>query len=195
MPITEIIKKWITEGANVIDFGCGDGSLLCDLKDSKNINGYGIEIDPDQIELCIENGVSVIEQDIDQGIQDFSSFNFDIAIMASSIQCLKNPDIALDKMLDIADCCIVTLPNFGHWKCRLDVFLGRMPVTKSLPVTWYETNNYHLCTIKDFENLCEERGFILNKRKYLNTNYKESWLSSLRPNLFAAEGVYLIEKE
>ena len=98
MPITEIIKKLITEGANVIDFGCGDGSLLCDLKDSKNINGYGIEIDPDQIELCIENGVSVIEQDIDQGIQDFSSFNFDIAIMASSIQCLKNPDIALDKI-------------------------------------------------------------------------------------------------
>ncbi|MDA7818669.1 methionine biosynthesis protein MetW [Gammaproteobacteria bacterium] len=195
MLITDIIKNWIAEGSSVIDFGCGDGSLLCELKSSKKINGYGVEIDADQIELCIENGVSVVEQDIDQGIQDFFSFNFDTAIMASSIQCLKNPDVALERMLDIADNCIVTLPNFGHWRCRIDVFLGRMPVTKSLPVSWYETNNYHLCTIKDFEALCEERGFILDKRKYLNTSFKESWLSSFMPNLFAAEGVYLIAKK
>ena len=151
MPITEIIKNWVPNKSRVIDLGCGDGALLCDLKNTKNIIGYGVEIDPDQIELCIENGVSVIEQDIDQGISDFKSFNFDVAIMASSIQCLKKPDKALSRMLNISDQCIVTLPNFGHWKCRLDVFLGRMPVTKSLPLSWYETDNSHLCTIKDFE--------------------------------------------
>jgi methionine biosynthesis protein MetW len=98
-------------------------------------------------------------------------------------------------MLNISDQCIVTLPNFGHWKCRLDVFLGRMPVTKSLPMSWYETNNSHLCTIKDFEALCLDRGFVLKKKKYLNKDYKETWLSSLKPNLFASEGVYLIAKD
>ena len=195
MPITEIIKNWVPNKSRVIDLGCGDGALLCDLKNTKNIIGYGVEIDPDQIELCIENGVSVIEQDIDQGISDFKSFNFDVAIMASSIQCLKKPDKALSRMLNISDQCIVTLPNFGHWKCRLDVFLGRMPVTKSLPLSWYETDNSHLCTIKDFETLCSDRGFVLKKKKYLNKDYKETWLSSLKPNLFASEGVYLIAKD
>jgi methionine biosynthesis protein MetW len=115
--------------------------------------------------------------------------------MASSIQCLKKPDKALSRMLNISDQCIVTLPNFGHWKCRLDVFLGRMPVTKSLPMSWYETDNSHLCTIKDFEALCLDRGFVLKKKKYLNKDYKETWLSSLKPNLFASEGVYLIAKD
>ena len=195
MPITEIIKNWVPSKSRVIDFGCGDGTLLCDLKASKKIIGYGVEIDKDQIELCIGRGVSVIEQDIDQGIQDFYSYDFDIAIMASSIQCLKNPDIALERMLNIADECIVTLPNFGFWKCRLDIILGKMPITKSLPLSWYETNNSHLCTIRDFERLCDDRGFLIKKRKYLNHNYKQDWLSSLRPNLYASEGVYLIAKK
>ena len=137
--LVHIIKKWVPEKSKVIDFGCGDGSLLKDLIDEKNIRGYGVEIDHNKIQECILKGISVIEKDIDEGIQDFESCNFDVAVMASSIQCLKEPHLALRKMLKLSKQCIVTLPNLGFWKCRLDLAQGRMPVTPNLPSSWYET--------------------------------------------------------
>ena len=193
--LTKIIESWITDNSKVIDFGCGDGSLLQFLIDNKNVNGYGVEIDHEKIQQCVEKGLSVIEQDIDEGIQDFVSSNFDFAIMASSIQCLKNPHIALGRMLDLSKQCVVTLPNLGYWRCRLNLLSGKMPVTPNLPSSWYETDNLHLCTIKDFEKLCADEGFVINKKIFLNGQGRKSTLASVFPNIFSSEGVYLLERK
>ena len=193
--LTKIIESWITDNSKVIDFGCGDGSLLQFLIDNKNVSGYGVEIDHEKIQQCVEKGLSVIEQDIDEGIQDFVSSNFDFAIMASSIQCLKNPHIALGRMLDLSKQCVVTLPNLGYWRCRLNLLSGKMPVTPNLPSSWYETDNLHLCTIKDFEKLCADKGFVVNKKIFLNGQGKKGTLASLFPNIFSSEGVYLLERK
>ena len=195
LEISKIITDWVPARSKVIDFGCGDGSLLKDLIDTKNICGYGVEIDHQMIDKCIEKGISVIEKDIDKGIQDFELSNFDIAIMASSIQCLKNPNIAMRRMLRLSNKCIVTLPNFGYWKCRLALLAGKMPVTPSLPSSWYETENLHLCTISDFEKLCSDSGFIIDERIFLNSSSKKGVLASIMPNIFASEGVYLLGKK
>ena len=195
LEISKIITDWVPSQSKVIDFGCGDGSLLKDLIDTKNICGYGVEIDHQMIDKCIEKGISVIEKDIDKGIQDFELSNFDIAIMASSIQCLKNPNIAMRRMLRLSNKCIVTLPNFGYWKCRLALLAGKMPVTPSLPSSWYETENLHLCTISDFEKLCSDSGFIIDERIFLNGSSKKGLLASTMPNIFASEGVYLLGKK
>ena len=193
--LTKIIESWITDNSKVIDFGCGDGSLLQFLIDNKNVNGYGVEIDHKKIQQCVEKGLSVVEQDIDEGIQDFVSSNFDFAIMASSIQCLKNPHIALGRMLDLSKQCVVTLPNLGYWRCRLNLLSGKMPVTPNLPSSWYETDNLHLCTIKDFEKLCADEGFVINKKIFLNGQGKKGSSASLFPNIFSSEGVYLLERK
>ena len=195
LEISKIITDWVPSQSKVIDFGCGDGSLLKDLINTKNICGYGVEIDPQMINECIEKGISVIEKDIDKGIQDFELSNFDIAIMASSIQCLKNPNIAMRRMLRLSNKCIVTLPNFGYWKCRLALLAGKMPVTPSLPSSWYETENVHLCTISDFEKLCSDSGFIIDERIFLNSSSKKGVLASIMPNIFASEGVYLLGRK
>ncbi|MEJ6767259.1 MAG: methionine biosynthesis protein MetW [Gammaproteobacteria bacterium] len=195
LEISKIITDWVPFRSKVIDFGCGDGSLLKDLINTKNICGYGVEIDHQMIDKCIEKGISVIEKDIDKGIQDFELSNFDIAIMASSIQCLKNPNIAMRRMLRLSNKCIVTLPNFGYWKCRLALLAGKMPVTPSLPSSWYETENLHLCTISDFEKLCSDSGFIIDERIFLNGSSKKGLLASIMPNIFASEGVYLLGKK
>ena len=195
LKISKIITDWVPARSKVIDFGCGDGSLLKDLINTKNICGYGVEIDHQMIDKCIEKGISVIEKDIDKGIQDFELSNFDIAIMASSIQCLKNPNIAMRRMLRLSNKCIVTLPNFGYWKCRLALLAGKMPITPSLPSSWYETENLHLCTISDFEKLCSDSGFIIDERIFLNGSSKKGLLASIMPNIFASEGVYLLGKK
>jgi len=195
LEISKIITDWVPFRSKVIDFGCGDGSLLKDLINTKNICGYGVEIDHQMIDKCIEKGISVIEKDIDKGIQDFELSNFDIAIMASSIQCLKNPNIAMRRMLRLSNKCIVTLPNFGYWKCRLALLAGKMPVTPSLPSSWYETENVHLCTISDFEKLCSDSGFIIDERIFLNSSSKKGVLASIMPNIFASEGVYLLGRK
>ena len=193
--INKFIKDWIPKDSKVIDFGCGDGSLLKDLVDTKNISGYGVEIDHKKIEECISKGLSVIEQDIDSGIQDYEILDFDIAIMASSIQCLINPHIALRKILNLSSKCVVTLPNLGYWRCRLNLASGKMPVTPNLPSSWYETENLHLCTIKDFEKLCLDEGFIIEKSIFLNSQQKKGYLASLLPNFYASEGVYLLARK
>jgi len=193
--ISKIINNWVPENGKVIDFGCGDGSLLKELTESKNILGYGVEINDIKIEKCIAKGVSVIKQDIDKGISEFESSNFDISIMARSIQCLKDPRLALNMMLNLSKRCVVTLPNLGYWKCRLNLAFGKMPVTPDLPSSWHETDNIHLCTINDFETLCMEEKIIIKDKVFLNSQGKQSKIAATRPNLLAIEGVYLLEKK
>ena len=192
--LSDIIKKWVPENSKVIDFGCGNGSLLDELIIDKNILGYGVEINDSKIAECIQKGVPVIKQDIDKGINEFISSNFDLSIMARSIQCLKNPDLALNEMLQISKRCVVTVPNLGYWRCRINLASGKMPVTPELPSSWYETENIHLCTIKDFEKLCLDKNIKVKDKIFINRRGTQSSLSLISPNLFAVEGVYLLEK-
>ena len=192
--LSKIINSWVPENSKVIDFGCGDGSLLKELFENKQVLGYGVEINDTKIEKCIEKGVPVIKLDIDKGLNDFMSSNFDLSIMARSIQCLKNPDLALNRMLELSKRCVVTLPNLGYWRCRINLASGKMPITPELPSSWYETENIHLCTIKDFENLCLKENISIKDKVFINRNGDQGGLSKINPNLFAVEGVYLLEK-
>jgi len=192
--LSKIIKNWVPDDSKVIDFGCGDGSLLKELMDTKKVLGYGVEINNTKIQKCIAKGVPVIKQDIDLGINEFESSNFDLSIMARSIQCLKNPANALKGMLKLSKRCVVTLPNLGYWRCRLNILSGEMPVTPELPSSWYETENIHLCTIKDFEKLCVDENIKIKDKVFLNKKGDQSTFVSIKPNLLAVEGVYLLEK-
>ena len=192
--LSKIINSWVPENSKVIDFGCGDGSLLKELFENKQVLGYGVEINDLKIEKCIEKGIPVIKLDIDKGLNDFMSSNFDLSIMARSIQCLKNPDLALNRMLDLSKRCVVTLPNLGYWRCRINLASGKMPITPELPSSWYETENIHLCTIKDFENLCLKENINIKDKVFINRSGNQGGLSKINPNLFAVEGVYLLEK-
>ena len=192
--LSKIINNWVPDDSKVIDFGCGDGSLLKELMDTKKVLGYGVEINDVKIQKCIAKGVPVIKQDIDLGINEFESSNFDLSIMARSIQCLKNPANALKGMLKLSKRCVVTLPNLGYWRCRLNIVSGEMPVTPELPSSWYETENIHLCTIKDFEKLCTDENIKIKDKVFLNKNGDQSRFVSIKPNLLAVEGVYLLEK-
>ena len=192
--LTKIINHWVPKNSKVIDFGCGEGSLLNELIETKDVLGYGVEISDSKIEKCIEKGVPVIKHNIDSGIDQFMQSGFDLSIMARSIQCLKNPNLALNNMLQLSKRCVVTLPNLGYWSCRINLALGKMPVTPELPSSWYETENIHLCTIRDFENLCSNENIYIKDRIYLNKNGRQGNLASLSPNLLAVEGVYLLEK-
>ena len=192
--LSKIINSWVPENSKVIDFGCGDGSLLKELFENKQVLGYGVEINDTKIEKCIGKGVPVIKLDIDKGLNDFMSSDFDLSIMARSIQCLKNPDLALNRMLELSKRCVVTLPNLGYWRCRINLASGKMPITPELPSSWYETENIHLCTIKDFENLCLKENINIKDKVFINRNGDQGGLSKINPNLFAVEGVYLLEK-
>lgn len=190
--LQSIVLDWIPNQSKVVDFGCGDGTLLKILAEKKSVKGYGVEIDAEKINSCIANGVSVIQQDIDAGIQNYIGMGFDIAIMASSIQCLRSPRNAMRNILQVANECVITLPNFGNWELRLGLLKGKMPSSAQLPAKWYETKNLHLCTIADFEDLCAEESFNIQKKVYFNSRGSSSWLANTFPNLFAAEAVYLI---
>ena len=190
--LQSIVLDWIPNHSKVIDFGCGDGTLLKILAEKKSVTSYGVEIDKEKINACITNGVSVIQQDIDAGIQNYKGMGFDFAIMASSIQCLRRPRNAMQNILQVANECVITLPNFGNWELRLGLLKGKMPSSAQLPAKWYETKNLHLCTIADFEDLCTEESFNIQKKVYLNSRGSSSWLANTFPNLFAAEAVYLI---
>ena len=190
--LEKIVTNWVTPESKVIDFGCGDGSLLKALISLKSIAGYGVENDPHKIQECIANGISVIQQDIDQGLLEYKDMDFDMAIMASSIQCLRQPKEAMATILEVASQCVITLPNFGNWELRTGLLKGKMPSSAQLPAKWYETKNLHLCTIADFEELCETEKFNIHQKVYLNKHGKTSWLTNRLPNIFAAEAVYLI---
>ena len=190
--LRSIVLNWIPNHSKVVDFGCGDGNLLRILTNQKSVIGYGVENDPEKINACIINGVSVIQQDIDAGIQNYKDMGFDVAVMASFIQCLRKHRDAMKNILKVANECVITLPNFGNWELRLGILNGKMPSSAQLPAKWYETKNLHLCTIADFEELCRDESFVIKKKVYLNRQGGSSWLANTFPNLFAAQAVYLI---
>ncbi len=191
----DIIQEWIPAGSRVLDLGCGDGELLAWLRDNKQVSGYGLEIDPDNIARCIERGINVIEQDLDKGLGNFASDSFDVVLMTQALQAVDRPDEVLREMLRIGRQCIITFPNFGHWRCRWHLIRhGRMPVSEFLPYTWYNTPNIHFCTFRDFEALCREQRLSVLDRLAVDHQHRDSLSSRLWPNLLGEIGIYRVSR-
>lgn len=189
------IQQWIPEGSRVLDLGCGDGTLLKFLIDNKQVSGYGLEIDPEQINACVDKGLNVIEQNLDAGLGNFADKSFDVVLMTQALQTLHFPHRVLEEMLRVGKECIVTFPNFGHWKARLHLtFRGRMPVSDLLPYEWYNTPNIHFCTFRDFDLLCQEMDITVVHRQVV---YERSIkpLAALSPNLFGETAIYHLRKQ
>ncbi len=189
----QIIERWVRPDTRILDLGCGDGTLLKLLTKVKNIHGYGLEIDSENILRCVENGVNVIEQDIDQGLYNFDDRSFDTVIMSQTIQTMQYPDKALIEMLRIGKECIVAFPNFGHWRARVQLLVnGRMPVSDILPYEWYNTPNIHFCTFRDFEVLCRALNINIVERAVVASRSLGSLLQHIHPNLFGETAIYRV---
>lgn len=195
-PELKLISEWIKPNARVLDMGCGAGTLMKYLGEYLGVTGYGLEIDPDKIALCLQAGINVIQSDIEEGLVDFfDEDSFDFVIMGQTLQAMRQPSRLLDEMLRIGKQGIVTFPNFGHWKTRQQIgFEGRMPVTPALPSTWHDTPNIHLCTLKDFEQLCQSKNIDILERKVMNNEHKTTIGTRLFPNLFGEIALYRFQK-
>lgn len=190
-----LLQEWIQPNSRVLDLGCGDGWLLRALRDNRQVDGLGVEIDPEQINRCLRRGLNVIEQDLNQGLSNFGTDSFDVVVMAHALQTLRYPHRVIDEMLRIGRECLVTFPNFGHWRNRLYLARrGRMPISRFLPYTWYDTPNIHFFTVRDFEDLCREKGITVLNRAVINADNAQSRTSARWPNLFGVTAVYHISK-
>lgn len=188
------IQHWIQQGSRILDLGCGDGTLLKFLIETKQVQGYGLEIDAGQINICIDKGLNVIEQNLDRGLGNFADKSFDTVLMTQALQTLHFPHLVLDEMLRVGKECIVTFPNFGHWKARFYLATrGRMPVSDLLPYEWYDTPNIHFCTFDDFEVLCRERNIKVIHRQVVNEQSGQT-LKDFMPNLFGETAIYHLSK-
>ena len=193
----QIISDLIENNTRVLDVGCGDGTLMKYLKDKKNVDTRGLEISKNNVQICISKGLTVIEGNAEKDLKQFPNSSFNYAILSQTLQAFYDPERVIDDLLNVAEKAIVTIPNFGFWKVRLDLLIkGTMPVTKNLPNEWYNTPNLHMCTLKDFFNFCSKKKIKLYKSLALHEK-KISEISNFNLNLknFSSElGIFLIEK-
>jgi len=189
-PELRIIADWIEPGSRVLDLGCGDGSLLMHLRDTRQVHGYGLEIDEDNIVSCVNRQLNVIQADLNEGLTEFEANSFDYVIMTQALQAMHYPDNMIEDMLRVGREAIITFPNFGHWRCRLNIARGQMPVTSSLPNSWYNTPNIHLCTLDDFAELCVEKNINVLERTVVDHSHKSTLAMRLLPNLMGEIALY-----
>jgi methionine biosynthesis protein MetW len=178
--------QWVPQGARVLDLGCGDGSLLRSLWQERQAPGYGVEIEDQAVLACVENDVNVLQVDLESGLSLFADGSFDCVILSETLQTIHRTEFLLREMLRVGREGIVSFPNFGHWSARLQIALGRMPVSETLPYQWYETPNVHHCTITDFEDLCRRVGIRIRERLVLHDGRPVTML----PNLLGSVAVY-----
>lgn len=184
------IAAWVKPGARVLDLGCGDGSLLRYLRDARNVRGYGVEIDDDNILACFRNGVNVIQGDLESGLSGFESGSFDYVILSQTLQAMKHTEGIVKEMLRVGKEGIVSFPNFGYWQNRWQIVLGRMPVSEALPYQWFDTPNIHLCTLGDFEAFCHQHGAHILERRVMSGDRQITFA----PNLLGMLAFYRFER-
>ena len=184
------IAAWIPKGASALDLGCGDGSLLRYLKETRAVRGYGVEINDRDIVSCIANGVNVIQNDLDSGLSDFEGNSFDFVMLSQTLQATRHTEPLIQEMLRVGREGIVSFPNFGYWRNRLNVLRGNMPVSSELPYQWYDTPNVHLCTLHDFESFCRDHRVAVLERRVM-TGEREV---GLLPNLLGSTAVYRFQR-
>lgn len=190
-----IIDQWIQPGSRVLDLGCGDGTMLKHLVDHKKVRGYGLEISPDGILACVGKGLNVIEQNLNEGLSNFDDDSFDTVIMSQTLQTMSAPDRTLAEMTRVGRECVVTIPNFGHWRARFQLgFKGRMPVSDLLPYEWYNTPNIHFCTFTDFEILCHDMQLHVVDKLVTAEQPLSKLLHAINPNLFGETGIFRVKK-
>ena len=191
------IAGLVTPGTRVLDIGCGDGQLLKLLEATRNVDGRGVEISQKGVNECVARGLSVIQGDADSDLVDYPDKAFDFVILSQTLQATHRPRLVVDQMLRIGRKAIVSFPNFGHWRVRAALgFTGRMPVTRSLPYSWYDTPNIHFCTIRDFVNLCREVDATIETSMVLNRVGERIPFNA--PlwfwNLFGQQAVFLLSR-
>ncbi len=186
----DAIAGWIRPSASVLDLGCGDGLLLRHLAQARDVRGYGIEIADENVIACVRNGVNVIQSDLESGLSGFDVHSFDYVILSQTLQTVRQTAQILAEMLRVGREAIVTFPNMGFWSHRLQILLGRMPISKSLPYQWYDTPNVHLCTIGDFEAFCSSNGIRVLERIVMHGGQRVHAL----PNLLGSLAVFRFEK-
>lgn len=193
-----VVAGMVERGSRVLDVGCGDGELLALLAETRDVDGRGIELSREGVNESVAKGLAVIQGDADTDLADYPDDAFDYVILSQTLQATRQPRQVLEHMLRIGRHAIVSFPNFGHWKIRLQLlFFGRMPTTDNLPYTWYDTPNIHFCTIKDFRVLCKVVGAKMEKAVALNP-----WGAPLRLNapwwfwnLFGEQAVFLLSRK
>ena len=193
----KIIADIIDKNSKILDVGCDDGTLMEFLKQNKNANIRGIEISKEKVQICISKGLTVIEGNAELDLKQFPNKSFDYVVLGQTLQAFVNPEVVIKELLRVGKKAIVTIPNFGHWKVRLNLLMkGTMPVTKTLPNEWYNTPNIHMCTIKDFFKFAETINFrIFKSLALINKDVSNINNSNLfTKNLFSELGIFLIEK-
>jgi methionine biosynthesis protein MetW len=189
MTETETITRWVAPGCRVLDLGCGDGRLLNHLWQARQAPGYGVEIDDAKVLECIRNDVNVLQMDLEDGLATFADRSFDCVILSETLQAIHRQEPLLRDMLRVGSEAIVSFPNFGYWRARIQIaFAGHMPVSKELPYQWYDTPNVHHCTLLDFETLCARLGFRILERVVLTGGQRVGYM----PNLLGALAIYRV---
>ena len=189
MTEAEHIASWVAPGARVLDLGCGDGNLLKHLWQARQAPGYGVEIDDAHVLECIKNDVNVLQMDLEDGLSAFRDRSFDCVILSETLQAIHRQEPLLREMLRVGREAIVSFPNFGYWRARIQIaFAGHMPVSKELPYQWYDTPNVHHCTLVDFEALCAKLGLRILERVVLHDGDSVNFL----PNLLGSLAVYRV---
>jgi methionine biosynthesis protein MetW len=184
------IAGWVAPKSRVLDLGCGDGSLLAMLMRERSVRGYGIEIDDAGVLACVKNGVNVIQSNLEAGLAGFDDQSFDCVVLSQTLQAMRHTELVVAEMLRVGREAIVTFPNFGYWKHRLQILNGRMPVSADLPYEWYDTPNVHLFTVRDFDIFCAERNYRVLNRLLLDGGERRTVL----PNLLGSLAIYRLSK-
>lgn len=193
-----LIAEMVDANARVLDIGCGRGELLSLLEVERNVDGRGIELSQSNVNLCVARGLSVIQGDADHDLVHYPDDSFDYAILSQTLQATRQPRDVIEQLLRIGRRAIVSFPNFGHWRIRLQFLInGRMPKTANLPEPWYETENIHHCTIKDFLSLCELTGARVERSVALNAYGKRMGLNLpwVWHNLIGEQAVFLLTRD